>query len=473
MKKQLAKTLSKIVGSENFSDTQIDRLTYAYDATGPQYLPDAVVFPKSVAQIAQIMAVANEYRLPVVPRGAGSGLSCGALAVNGGLVMVMALFKKILEIDPANMFAVVEPGVVTAALHAAVERQGLFYPPDPASMDFSTIGGNIAENAGGMRAVKYGVTREYVMGLELVLPTGKVIQTGSKCIKDVVGYDLTNLFVGSEGTLGIITKAILKLLPKPEARQTLTAAFTRIQQAVNTVPEIIRQKTIPATLEFIDRHCLLAVAKQGHLRLPRDTEALLLMDVEGGEGELPSIMEKIRRTCRQNGATKVEIAADRTAREQIWELRRNLTQALGCYAIRGEGEDIVVPRTRIAEIITEMDRIAADFGLFVINFGHAGDGNIHVSLAEKGRPVSEADVKAASLEILKATVRLGGRIAAEHGIGATKRDKIGLNINTEELRLMRGFKALVDPHNILNPGKIFPQKIGGASMFGPSLSDAL
>jgi glycolate oxidase len=462
MKKHVSQALCRVVGPENFSDAKIDRLTYAYDATGPEYLPDAVIFPRSMEQIAEVMTVANAYRLPVVPRGAGSGLSCGALAVCGGLIMVMAHIQRILEIDPANMVAVVEPGVVTADLHAAVERQGLFYPPDPASMQFSTIGGNIAENAGGMRAVKYGVTREYVMGLELVLPTGKVIHTGSKCIKDVVGYDLTNLFVGSEGTLGIITKAILKLLPKPEARRTLTAAFASIQQAVKTVPEIIRQKTIPATLEFIDRHCIRAVAQQGGVNLPQDAEALLLMDVEGGQGELPPIMEKIRRICRQNGAVDVQIAGDENESERIWEMRRNLTQAMACYPIRGEGEDIVVPRTRIAEIITEMDRIADDFGLFVINFGHAGDGNIHVSLADKGSPVSEEALKAASIEILKATVRMDGRIAAEHGIGATKRDKIGLNINAEELNLMRGFKSLVDPHNILNPGKIFPQKRGGA-----------
>jgi glycolate dehydrogenase FAD-linked subunit len=461
LNKRITQKLLEIVGRDGFSTAPEDLLTYSYDATGPRHLPDAAIFPQSVDQIAEIMAVANEWRLPVVPRGAGSGLSCGALAAEGGLVMVMTHFKRILEIDPSNMYAIVEPGVVTADLHTAVERQGLFYPPDPASMKFATIGGNIAENAGGMRAVKYGVTREYVMGLELVLPNGDVINTGSKCIKDVVGYDLTNLFVGSEGTLGIITKAILKLLPRPEARQTLTATFASIDQAVRTVPEIIRKKTIPAALEFLDRHCIRAVQEYLTMEFAKDANALLLMDIEGAPGELPAVMEKISRICGQNGAIEVEIAVDEAHGDRLWEMRRVLTQALTRHPLRGEGEDIVVPRTRIADIIAKMDTIAASHGLFVICFGHAGDGNIHVSLVEKADPVNDTAVEAASFEILEATVRLEGRIAAEHGIGLTKKEKIGLNINTQELNLMRGIKTLLDPHNILNPGKIFSLKRSG------------
>ena len=323
-------------------------------------------------------------------------------------------------------------------------------------MKFATIGGNIAENAGGMRAVKYGVTREYVMGLELVLPSGQVITTGSKCIKDVVGYDLTNLFVGSEGTLGIITKAILKLLPRPEARQTLTAAFASIDQAVRTVPEIIRRRTIPTTLEFMDRHCIRAVKDYLGLEFAEGTQALLLMDIEGPRDGLPPVMEKISRVCRQCGALKVEIAADAAHSDALWEMRRVLTQALARHPLRGEGEDIVVPRTRIADIIVEMETIAAAHGLYVICFGHAGDGNIHVSLADGETRVSDEVVAAASNEILRATVKMEGRIAAEHGIGLTKKEKIGLNINVAELSLMRGIKTLLDPNNILNPGKIFP-----------------
>ena len=455
VKKRLRDTLIALFGPENYTDAREDLLTYAYDATGPHYLPDAVVFPRTVEQIAGLMAVANDWRVPVVPRGAGSGLSCGSLAVQGGIVIVMSHFSSILEIDPANMIAVVEPGVVTADLHAAVEKQGLFYPPDPASKDFATIGGNIAENAGGMRAVKYGVTREYVMGLELVLPNGEVIKTGSKCIKDVVGYDLTNLFVGSEGTLGVVTQATLKLLPKPEACRTLAATFASIDQAIRTVPEIITQKTIPAALEFMDEYCLRAVDNYLNVGFPEGTQACLLMDVEGAAIELPQSMEKIQRICRQNGAISIETAADESRSRQLWEIRRAVTAALACYPLRGEGEDIVVPRTRIADMIAAMDTITSAYGLFTINFGHAGDGNIHVSLAEKDGPVDDAAVAAASGEILKAAVSMGGRIAAEHGIGLTKKDKIGLNINTAELDLMRGIKKLVDPNNILNPGKIF------------------
>jgi glycolate oxidase len=458
MNPTLRQEFIRLLGPDDFSDAPEDRLSYAYDATGKQYRyqPDAVAFPQNVAQIAAILKIANRHRLPVVPRGAGSGLTCGALASQGGLVMVMSGFDRILEIDADNMFAVVEPGAVTANVHAAVERQGLFYPPDPASKNFCTIGGNIAENAGGMRAVKYGVTRDYVMGLEVVLPTGEIVRAGSKCIKDVVGYDLTTLFVGSEGTLGIITRAILKLLPLPEARQTVTAAFATLRQAGQTVPAIIRQRVVPATIEFMDRHCIRAVENYLKAGLPSAAQAFLLMDVDGSAAEIGSTVEKIDAICRANGAIQVQVASDKAGQERLWKVRRAISAAIGRLPLRGAGEDIVVPRSRIPAIIEKMESITARYGLYAVNFGHAGDGNIHMILVEKNGPVDDEAVAAASREILEATVAMEGRIAAEHGIGLIKRDKIGLNIDSATLGLMQHLKRIVDPNNILNPGKIFP-----------------
>jgi glycolate oxidase len=447
--------LIRIVGPDGFSDSREDRLSYSYDATERPYLPDAVVIPKTVKQISRLMVLANTHRVPVIPRGAGSGYTGGSLACSGGIVLAMDRFDRILEIDAGNMVAVVEPGVVTAQLHDAVETKGLFYPPDPASMNFSTIGGNIAENAGGMRAVKYGVTRDYVMGLEVVMPSGQVVKTGSKCIKDVVGYDLTNLFVGSEGTLGIITKAILKLVPLPEARRTMTAAFPTLDQAAQTVPEIFRSRVVPATLEFMDHHCIQAVDQYLKVGLPERAEAFLLIEVDGFEADLSRATDALKSICLDNGAMEIRIAANEKERKRLWKIRRSISAAICRFPIRGDGEDIVVPRTRIPDIIRKMNAICDRNGLYAITFGHAGDGNLHVSLVEKNGPVSASMVDGASLEILKETVRIEGRIAAEHGIGVVKRDKIGLNIDPPTLDLMRQVKRIFDPNNILNPGKIF------------------
>jgi len=455
MARMLKNELISIFGSDGFSDAREDLLSYSYDATSTPYLPDAVVIPKRVEQISRLMVFANEHRIPVIPRGAGSGYTGGALACSGGIVLVMDRFDRILEIDTGNMLAVVEPGVVTARLHDAVEKKGLFYPPDPASMNFSTIGGNIAENAGGMRAVKYGVTRDYVMGLEAVMPSGQVVKTGSKCIKDVVGYDLTNLFVGSEGTLGIITRAILKLVPLPEARRTMAAAFPTLDQAAQTVPEIFRSRVVPATLEFMDKHCIRAVDQYLKVGLPERAEAFLLIEVDGFESDLSRAMDTLKSICLENGAMEIRVATDEKERQRLWKIRRSISAAISRFPIRGDGEDIVVPRTRIPDIIRKINEICDRNGLYAITFGHAGDGNLHVSLVDKTSPVKASMVDGASFEILKETVRIEGRIAAEHGIGVVKKDKIGLNIDPPTLDLMRQVKRIFDPNNILNPGKIF------------------
>ena len=448
--------LQEIFGTDHATDDREERLCYAYDATATPVMPDAVVLAEDIDQIAKLMKLAGKIGVPVIPRGAGTGYTGGALAASGGIVLCMSRMDQILEIDGGNMFAVVQPGVITSRLHDAVEKEHLFYPPDPASMHACTIGGNIAENAGGMRAVKYGVTRDYVMELEVVLPSGRVIRTGSKCIKDVVGYDLTPLFVGSEGTLGIVTEATLKLIPMPEARRTLTAAFPRVQQAAETVVSIIRQRIVPTALEFMDRHCIRAVDAYLDAGLSKTAEAFLLIEVDGFEQDLSHVVEKIIQVCRENGSDEIRIAGSEEERQTLWEIRRSISAALARYSIRGDGEDLVVPRTRIPDIIRAMEIICEPYGLFPITFGHAGDGNLHVSLAEKNGSVSDEAEPAASVEILKKTVEMNGRIAAEHGIGLIKKNKIHLNIDTDTLELMRTMKRTLDRNQILNPGKIFP-----------------
>lgn len=455
---KLRKSLISIFGSNGFADSKEDCLTYSYDATSLNYPPDAIVFAETAEQVSALMKLADRDNVPVIPRGAGSGYTGGSLAVQGGIILVMEKMNRILQIDPDDMFAIVEPGVITGQFHAAVEKLGLFYPPDPASMEFATIGGNIAENAGGMRAVKYGVTRNYVMGLEVVLPNGETIQTGSPCIKDVVGYDLTNLFVGSEGTLGTVTKAILKLIPLPESFATVAVSFPSLNSAAKAVPEIMRQKIVPSTLEFMDKHCITAVDRYLKVGLPEDTEAFLLIEVDGFSYELRPAIDKIASVCQSCGATDIQVATEEQDRARLWKIRRSITAALTCYTLKGDGEDMVVPRSRIPDIIEAGERIGDRHNLLMINYGHAGDGNIHVYLAEKSNPVSDNQVELATRELLTAAVGMNGRIAAEHGIGCLKRNKLALNIDPPTLKLMKQMKNMVDPNGILNPGKIFPQE---------------
>ena len=306
-----------------------------------------------------------------------------------------------------------------------------------------------------MRAVKYGVTRDYVMGLEVVLPSGDVINLGSKCIKDVVGYDLTTLFIGSEGTLGIITRAILKLVPLPEAHKTMTAEFPSINFAAKAVPEIIKNRIIPSALEFLDHHCIYAVDQYLKVGLDPKARAFLLIEVDGPASALDRTIRRINEICLDNGAITTKIAENDHQRNRLWEIRRAVSTALDRYKLRGDHQDVSVPRTRIPEVIEKMNVIAEENGLFAINFGHVGDGNLHFTLAEKDGPVDESRVKTAMNQIMRAVVSTGGRVAAEHGIGLLKRDKMLLNTDSASLELMMSLKNLLDPDNLLNPGKIF------------------
>jgi glycolate oxidase len=453
---QVRKKLIELVSGDNVLETREDCVCYSYDATRETAVPEVVVFPRNVGEISEIMKLANHHRVPVVPRGAGSGFSGGAIPVRGGIVLAMNHFNRILQFDTDNLVAVVQPGVVTADFQKAAEQLGLFYPPDPASMTYATIGGNIAENAGGMRAVKYGVTKDYVLGLEVVLPTGEIVHTGSKCVKDVVGYNLTQLFVGSEGTLGIVTQAILRLLPLPEAKKTLTATFAAMSDAAKTVSEVIRNRVIPTTLEFLDRNSIHTVNEYLGLGLPETAEAFLLIEVDGDSEQIDKSIGKIKTICESNRALDTQIAQDPKQQNELWQARRAVSPSLMRIASKKINEDIVVPRSKIPDIIQKIDAIGRRHQLIIVNFGHAGDGNIHVNIMADRTPETLERVYRAVDEIFRETIALEGRISGEHGIGISKRNYIGMSLDAPTLDLMKRIKAWFDPNNILNPGKIFP-----------------
>ena len=459
LNRSIRRTLFELLGAENCLDGREDRLTYAFDASGRRCMPEVVAFPANTTQVSEILALANAHHIPVVARGAGSGLTGGSIPLAGGIVLAMTRMNRIEAIDTANRQAIVQPGVVTAHLHAAVEARGLFYPPDPASMGFCSIGGNIAENAGGMRAVKYGVTQDFVMGLEVVMANGEIIHTGSRCVKDVVGYDLTRLFVGSEGTLGVVTRAILKLLPLPEARQTLLATFPALGPAADTVAAIFRQGIVPATLEFMDNHCIRAVRRYRDSDLPEGAGAALLIEVDGKAAVIGGEMARVATVCRNNGAISTAVAAEPEPQDRLWQDRRAIHAALGQMRSHWEEEDVAVPVAQIPTMVAELERIGQTYAVRIVSFGHAGDGNIHISFAARDEKRPPASLRQAREAILKAAIALEGRIAAEHGIGLAKRDAIGWNLDEPTLTMMQRLKTMLDPNGILNPGKVFPSTL--------------
>jgi len=432
-----------------------DLLCYAYDATNRHYRPDAVAFPANTHEISDILKLANEHRFFVVPRGAGTGMSGGALAVKGGLVLVMTRFSRILTIDTENLVAEVEPGVVTGHFQEAVEEKGLFYPPDPSSAPFSTLGGNVAECAGGPRAVKYGVTRDYVLGLEVVLPTGEIIRTGVHTAKGVVGYDLTRLIVGSEGTLGVITKIVLRLFPLPEVVRTLSVVFDRIHDAARTVSEIIRSGVVPRTVEYMDHAAIRCVEDYQGTGLPADAGAMLLIEVDGSQSAVETDIRDLTEICMNRGA-QVRVAGSEQEAKDLWRVRQAISPALFKLGPDKINEDIVVPRNRIPDMVEWIDDLSSRTGLTIVTFGHAGDGNIHFNIMLDRRDKEILEKAESAVEALfRQTIALGGTISGEHGIGITKAPYIGMEIGTEELALMKRIKALFDPNGILNPGKIF------------------
>lgn len=458
IERAIVKQITHIVGKENVAEDRETKICYSYDATNLQYLPDLIVFPRTPQQISGILKLANQSLFPVIPRGAGTGFTGGSLPVEGGVVLVLTKMNKILKIDPENLVAIVEPGVVTYEFQQEVEKIGLFYPPDPASLKTSTLGGNVAECAGGPRAVKYGVTKDYVLGLEAVLPTGEIISTGVQTVKGVVGYDLTKLLVGSEGTLGVITKIILRLLPLPKAKRTLLAIFPTIEAAATTVSKIISSRIIPATLEFMDNATIRCVEDYLHLGLPVQAGALLLIEVDGSPEALGGEVEEIQKICQTNQALEVKVAKDKQEAEDLWKARRAVSSAVVKLNPTKVNEDVTVPRSKVAEILRRVEAISKKHNLIIVNFGHAGDGNIHVNvLIDRRKPEEEKRAHAAVKEIFAAALDLGGTLSGEHGIGITKAPYLSMELGDMGTEVMKRIKKSFDPNNILNPGKIFPE----------------
>ena len=436
-----------------------DRVCYSFDATGKEHLPDAVAFPETADEVRRTVLLANELLFPVIPRGAGSGFSGGSVPVRGGLVLSTERMDRILSIDGENLVAVVEPGVVTGTLKEEAARRGLFYPPDPASFRFSTIGGNIAECAGGMCAVKYGVTRDYVLGLEAVLGTGEMIRTGVATMKGVVGYDLTRMLVGSEGTLGIVTKATLRLIPLPESTGTLLAFFRSNGDGSRAVAGMIGERILPCALELMDRTAIECARSLVELPVPEGTGCALLIEVDGPKSSVADEARGVEEACRRFGAIEVRRAADPEGRERLWTLRRSISPALRKVNPVKINEDIVVPRSRLPDMMDFLSELGARQRLQIVTFGHAGDGNVHVNLMISGTDEEERRrADEAVSEVFRKTVELGGTISGEHGIGISKAPYLAMEVGPLGVSVMKRLKACFDPNGILNPGKIFPEE---------------
>jgi glycolate oxidase len=456
--KDLVLRIEKIVGKENVLSSREDLITYGYDATNLEVMPELVVFPGATKEVSQLLQLANEHPFPVVPRGMGTGFSGGSVPVRGGIVSVMTRFNRIIEIDEENLIAAVEPGVITADFQKEVEKRGLYYPPDPASQLYCTLGGNVAECAGGPRAVKYGVTKDYVLGLEVVLPTGEIINTGVRTMKGVVGYDLTKTIVGSEGTLGIVTKIILRLIPMPEERKTLMVVFRTVEDAAAAVSKIISAKIIPSMLEFMDNASICCVEDYLQIGLPREAGAILLIEVDGDREILPKYVDKIDRITSGLNRFEMKVASNAQETELLYKARKALSPASYRLNPVKIAEDITVPRNQIAAFIKEARKIAGDKGLKIINFGHAGDGNIHTSLMIDDRKEGEKErAEIAVKEIFELTLRLGGTLSGEHGVGLTKAPYIHMELSPEAIGVMKKIKKALDPNGVLNPGKIFKE----------------
>lgn len=459
MDHQLIERLVKIVGKGHVLHTPEDLAVYSYDGTFAEGKPEAVVLPATNEQVSQVVRLAAETRTPIVPRGMGSGLAAGSIPVaSGGIVVSLTRMNHILEIDLENATVHTEAGVVTADLQSAVEKQGLFYPPDPSSIRHSTIGGNIACNAGGPRCLKYGVTGDYVLGLTVVLADGRILKTGGKPIKDVTGYDLNGLFTGSEGTLGLITEALLRLVAKPRYARTALAEFESLNDASRTVNAILTAGIVPASLELMDQTALICIEEAMKLGLNTDVEASIIIETDGADQQ--AVMREIEaaaKICQETGARSVKIAQDETERSSLWKARRSISPSLARKAPNKLGEDITVPRSAIPEVIQRLRSISAKYGLPVVIFGHAGDGNLHPNiLFDKRQPDQWKKVEQMVAEIFDASLALGGTLSGEHGVGVLKLPYLERALGPVSIDVQRHIKLALDPNNILNPGKMFP-----------------
>jgi glycolate oxidase len=450
------RALQTISGKPYVTKEKEELLCYSYDATGISHLPDMVVFPGSEIEISKILQLASKEKLIVIPRGTGSGMTGGSVPVKGGLIMVLTRMNKIIDIDEENFIVRVQPGVIVSDIHKAVEERGLFYPPDPSSSSICTIGGNVGECAGGPRAVKYGVTRDYVLGLRAVLPSGKVIQTGVSTAKGVAGYDLTRLIVGSEGTLAVVTEITLKLLPKPEAVKTMAVLFDSMAKAARTVSGIMKNTVMPRCVEYLDEACLHLI--QDHLKFDpaKNIKALLIIELDGALDTVEKDAERIKAFCLASDALTVMTAKTPAEAQTLWEARKALSPVLYKLAPHKINEDIVVPINKIPDMVEVTQRIQRTSGLKVVSFGHAGDGNIHCNIMyDKSNGDELHRAEKALKELFRETLRLGGTITGEHGVGITKKKFLPDEIGETQIELMKGIKTVFDPLNILNPYKIF------------------
>ena len=449
--------LSRIVGPANVLTAKEDLIPYSFDGTAAlQQMPGCVVFTQTTAEVAGVLQLANETKTPVVTRGSGTGLSGGSLPVAGCIVLCTVKMSKILELDRANLTILVEPGVTTLQVAELAAKAALFYPPDPGSMKISTIGGNVAENSGGLRGLKYGVTRNYVMGLEVVLPNGEVMWLGNKCVKDVAGYSLTDIFIGSEGTLGVITKILLRLVPMPAAKKTMVATFAQMDQAAEAVSAIIAAQIIPCTLEFLDRMTIHCVEDYARIGLPLDCEALLLMETDGHPAVVAEEAAQMEKICRERGCLEVRVAKDDAEAAKLASARRSAFSALARVAPTTILEDATVPRSELARMIRFVEATAKKYQLRVGTFGHMGDGNLHPTFLTDERNKEEMHrVEEAFKEILAEAVSLGGTITGEHGVGLAKKAFLPDFAGDAQMRVMGELRRVLDPNGILNPGKMF------------------
>jgi len=450
-------SLATLLGKENLLTSPEDLIPYSFDGTATfRQLPLAVAFPRTTEEVSACVKLACETKTPIITRGSGTGLSGGTVPTPGAIILCTVHMDAIIEIDPANLTLRAQPGAITASIDAAASTHGLFYPPDPGSMKISTIGGNVAENSGGLRGLKYGVTRDYVMALTVVLPDGTIATFGNACVKDVAGYSMKDIFIGSEGTLGIITEVLLKLLPRPAARRTMLATYATMEAAAETVSAIIAARIIPCTLEFLDQMTIRCVEDYTKMGLPTDCAALLLMETDGHPAAVADESEKMAAIARENGAIELTTAATEAEALLLASARRSAFSALARVRPTTILEDVTVPRTHLAEMVTFIAKTAADLNLTVGTFGHMGDGNLHPTFLTDERDEDEMKRVHQALDlIVTKTLSLGGTITGEHGVGLAKKPWLRQQLGDASLHLMKQFKQTLDPQNLLNPGKIF------------------
>ncbi|BDB65342.1 glycolate oxidase subunit GlcD [Helicobacter cinaedi] len=456
--KRHIQAIKQMVGEENCYDDKAHLVAYCYDATRERYEPDAVVFPRNEQDVSAVLAYCNDQKIPVIPRGAGSGFTGGALPVKGGIILALEKhFNRILEIDEKNLIARVQPGVVNKAFQEAVEAKGLFYPPDPASQEYSTLGGNVSENAGGMRAAKYGITKDYVMALRAVLPNGDVIRAGKKTIKDVAGFNVAGILIASEGSLAVITEITLKLIAKPKLTRSAMGVFADIESAMNAVYKSMASGITPVAMEFLDNLSICAVEERFHKGLPTDAGAILITQVDGDLSEQLDFQLKVLQECfKANGCVEFKIAQTDDEAADLWFARRNVSQSITIYGKKKLNEDITVPRSALPELLKRIGILSKEYGFKIPCFGHTGDGNVHVNVmvSDPNDAQSLQRGYACIEEIFKIAIELEGTLSGEHGIGLSKAPFMRLAFSEAEMNLFANIKKAFDPNNILNPGKM-------------------